>query len=70
LSLSKEQAKQYHYGLVRLKGFLFKQFAEKVVRHPELLEKIYQNPKQVEKFFSADYIQLELPLEAKKRSFN
>lgn len=70
LSLSKEQAKQYHYGLVGLKGFLFKQFAEKVVKQPQLLEDIYQNPEEIEEVFSADYIQLELPLEAKKRDFN
>lgn len=58
LPLSNVQAKQYSYGLVGLKGFLFKQFSKKVVRHPELLEKIYQNPKQVEEVFSTNYIQL------------
>ncbi|MEO0374098.1 MAG: tRNA-guanine transglycosylase DpdA [Cyanobacteria bacterium P01_A01_bin.17] len=45
MSLSNAEAKQYRYGLVGLKGFLFKQFAKAVVQEPDLLLKVRQAPK-------------------------
>ncbi len=44
LPLSNQEAKRYRYGLVGLKGFLFKQFAEAVVVKPELLNQVKTNP--------------------------
>ena len=44
IPLSNADAKKYGYGLVGLKGFLFKQFAEKAVENPELLDKVHYNP--------------------------
>ena len=44
ISLSNADAKKYGYGLVGLKGFLFKQFAERAVENPDLLDKVYYNP--------------------------
>lgn len=44
LPLSNQDAKRYRYGLVGLKGFLFKQFAEGVTKEPELLSKVQDNP--------------------------
>ncbi|MDB9525231.1 tRNA-guanine transglycosylase DpdA [Oscillatoria sp. CS-180] len=44
LPLSNQDAKRYRYGLVGLKGFLFKQFAEAVAAEPELLNKVQDNP--------------------------
>ncbi len=68
--LSKQQAKHYQYGLVGLKGFLFKQFSEKVVQCPELLKEVYQNPQIIKEVFVPDYQQLELPIEVKKINKN
>lgn len=42
--LSNPEAKRYRYGLVGLKGFLFKKFAEAVVHEPELLRLTYERP--------------------------
>lgn len=44
LPLSNADAKHYRYGLVGLKGFLFKRFAECVVREKALLQKVYNEP--------------------------
>jgi hypothetical protein len=44
LGLSNADAKKYSYGLVGLKGFLFKKFVDVVVQEPELLRKIYEKP--------------------------
>lgn len=46
LPLSNKEAKQYGYGLVGLKGFLFKQFAKKAAadKDAKLFQKVYQNP--------------------------
>ena len=45
LPLSNTEAQQYGYGLVGLKGFLFKQFAlATVTEDAKLLQKVYQNP--------------------------
>lgn len=46
LGLSNADAKKYSYGLVGLKGFLFKKFAEVVVQQPELLSKLYAKPEE------------------------
>ncbi|OYQ61676.1 hypothetical protein B9G53_26165 [Pseudanabaena sp. SR411] len=46
LGLSNADAKKYSYGLVGLKGFLFKKFAEVVVQQPELLSKLYVKPEE------------------------
>ncbi|MCG8365581.1 MAG: hypothetical protein MJA27_19900 [Pseudanabaenales cyanobacterium] len=44
MPLSNSDAKRYRYGLVGLKGFLFKQFAKAVVAEPKLLNKVQINP--------------------------
>ncbi|MGD1853912.1 MAG: tRNA-guanine transglycosylase DpdA [Leptolyngbyaceae cyanobacterium] len=44
LPLSNAEAKLYRYGLVGLKGFLFKQFAQAAAVDPELLLKVRQTP--------------------------
>jgi hypothetical protein len=44
LPLSNQDAKHYRYGLVGLKGFLFKRFAEAVVTNPGLLEQVKTVP--------------------------
>jgi len=44
LGLSNADAKKYSYGLVGLKGFLFKKFVDVAVQEPELLRKIYEKP--------------------------
>jgi Queuine tRNA-ribosyltransferase len=44
LPLSNADAKLYRYGLVGLKGFLFKKFAEAVVKDPHLLHKVCEFP--------------------------
>lgn len=44
MPLSNPEAKHYHYGLVGLKGFLFKQFAEIAASKPTLLKKVYEIP--------------------------
>ena len=43
IPLSNADAKNYGYGLVGLKGFLFKQFAERAVENPDLLDKVHYN---------------------------
>lgn len=44
LPLSNAEAKQYGFGSVGLKGFLFRQFASVAAHQPELFEQIHQNP--------------------------
>jgi hypothetical protein len=44
MPLSNPEAKRYRYGLVGLKGFLFKQFAEIVASQPTLLKEVYETP--------------------------
>ena len=44
LPLSNAEAKQYGFGAVGLKGFLFKKFALVAAKKPELFEQIRQNP--------------------------
>jgi len=66
LSLSNEEAKRYSYGLVGLKGFLFKLFAQSVVNKPELLQKVYENPEAFTQAIEGQATQLELPLDLQK----
>lgn len=42
--LSNLEAKKYSYGLVGLKGYLFKQFAQAVELQPNLFKDIYEHP--------------------------
>jgi queuine/archaeosine tRNA-ribosyltransferase len=65
LSLSNAEAKHYHYGLVGLKGFLLKRFAEEVAKQPQFLEKIYRDPEEFERVIDTVPVQLELPIEVK-----
>lgn len=44
LPLTNMDAKRYRYGLVGLKGFVFKKFAEAVSTLPELISKIHHAP--------------------------
>ncbi|MEM7066766.1 MAG: tRNA-guanine transglycosylase DpdA [Cyanobacteria bacterium P01_B01_bin.77] len=44
MPLSNPEAKRYRYGLVGLKGFLFKRFAESIVDTSDLLKQVYENP--------------------------
>lgn len=62
LPLSNAEAKRYSYGLVGLKGFLLKRFAESVVSNPELLQKLYENPENFTQAIESQSTQLELPL--------
>jgi Queuine tRNA-ribosyltransferase len=64
LILSNIQAKRYGYGLVGLKGFLFKQFAEAVVQNPTILTKVYEQPELFSQIIENKSIQLNIPIEA------
>lgn len=44
LPLSNAAAKRYRYGLVGLKGLLFKKFAEAVAASPVLIKEVYETP--------------------------
>lgn len=62
LPLSNADAKHYRYGLVGLKGFLFKRFAECVVREGALLQKVYDKPEIFVQIVNSEPVQLEIPL--------
>ena len=62
LPLSNADAKRYRYGLVGLKGFLFKRFAEAVCKNPELLKAVYENPAIFQEVIDQQETQLELSL--------
>ncbi len=81
IPLSNADAKKYGYGLVGLKGFLFKQFAEKAVENPDLLDKVHYNPEYFKQVIdetnstiqettksedSSQLLQLELSLDVPK----
>lgn len=59
LPLSNAEAKRYSYGLVGLKGFLFKLFAESVISNPELLPRVYENPEIFSQALERQPTQLE-----------
>lgn len=67
MPLSNAEAKQYGFGSVGLKGFLFKQFAFAAVKQPELFEQIFQNPSGFQDIIDRT-IQLELDLGLPKSS--
>ena len=64
--LSNTDAKRYGYGLVGLKGFLFKRFSENVAETSSLLEKVYEHPDKfkmiIEQEQVAEDIQKQLTL--------
>ncbi|MEA5536671.1 tRNA-guanine transglycosylase DpdA [Crocosphaera sp. XPORK-15E] len=67
--LSNAEAKYYGYGLVGLKGFLFKQFAQLVHRDGQLISKLLKNPEffkeVIDRLFEQEKscsVQLTLPL--------
>ena len=62
LPLDNTDAKHYRYGLVGLKGFLFKRFAECVAREGILLQKVYDEPEAFIQIIDTEPVQLELPL--------
>jgi hypothetical protein len=62
LPLSNADAKHYRYGLVGLKGFLFKRFAECVAREGTLLQKVYDEPEVFVQIVDTEPVQLEMPL--------
>ncbi|MBD1932582.1 queuine/archaeosine tRNA-ribosyltransferase [Trichocoleus sp. FACHB-69] len=62
LPLDNTDAKHYRYGLVGLKGFLFKRFAECVAREGMLLQKVYDDPEAFIQIIDTEPVQLELPL--------
>jgi Queuine tRNA-ribosyltransferase len=64
LPLSNSEAKHFSYGLVGLKGFLFKQFAEVVTKESNWLERVYEHPDKLTYALGNDNGQLQLPLEA------
>ena len=61
LPLSNADAKHYRYGLVGLKGFLFKRFAECVARDGTLLQKVYDEPEVFVQIVDTEPVQLEIP---------
>jgi hypothetical protein len=62
--LSNIQAKHYGYGLVGLKGFLFKQFAEAVVQNSSILTTVYKKPELFSQVIENRAIQLNIPIKA------
>lgn len=44
--LGPDDAKEFHYGIVGLKGQLFKLFAHEAVKSSNLLEEVYQHPQR------------------------
>lgn len=62
LPLSNADAKRYRYGLVGLKGFLFKRFAEAVCKDAELLKAVYEEPTVFQEVIDQQETQLELTL--------
>jgi hypothetical protein len=60
LPLANTDAKHYRYGLVGLKGFLFKRFAECVAREGMLLQKVYDEPEVFVQIVDTEPVQLVL----------
>ena len=52
LPLSNREAKRYGYGLVGLKGFLFKRFSESIAHKPEVLKKVNRFPEIFSQYFN------------------
>jgi hypothetical protein len=64
--LSNQSAKYYQYGLVGLKGFLFKKFAQAVSYNQDLLSIFLAHPEQFSEIISNNQTQIELNLSLKK----
>lgn len=62
LPLSNPDAKRYRYGLVGLKGFLLKKFAEAVLEDENLIEQVYQNPQIFQQIVEASAPRVEQPI--------
>lgn len=62
LPLSNADAKRFGYGLVGLKGFIFKKFASIAAREPDWLQRVYSSPETFTQAISSDDNQLELTL--------
>ena len=60
--LSNVEAKHYRYGLVGLKGFLFKKFALRVKGNSEIIHQVYDEPRLFKEVIDSESIQLELPI--------
>jgi hypothetical protein len=67
--LSNIEARHYRYGLVGLKGFLFKSFAESINGDINLLNKVYENPEVFKTIVDQknNSKQLEIPLEIEEK---
>jgi len=65
VKLSNAEAKHYRYGLVGLKGFLFKRFAEAAIEKPDLFSLVYDNPEIIYQVIEGEN-QLELSLGIEK----
>ncbi len=61
VTLSNLEAKHYRYGLVGLKGFLLKRFAESVSTEAELLHRVYEKPEVFTQSLERIPTKLELP---------
>jgi len=46
IPMGHNDAREFHYGLVGLKGQLFKLFAHEAVKSRGLLEEVYENPQK------------------------
>jgi Queuine tRNA-ribosyltransferase len=62
LPLTNQDAQKYSYGLVGLKGFLFKRFAETASKDLDWLPKVYQTPDLFTETLVQAIAQLELSL--------
>lgn len=62
LPLTNQDAQRYSYGLVGLKGFLFKRFAETASKDLDWLPKVYQTPELFTETLVQAISQLELSL--------
>lgn len=73
LEVGQEDAKSFSYGLVGLKGYLFKMLAQEVVESGiNLFDKIYENPQTMMEVLNkyrknkVEIEQIELPIDIKK----
>ncbi|MBD2101025.1 tRNA-guanine transglycosylase DpdA [Leptolyngbya sp. FACHB-261] len=62
LPLSNVDAKRYSYGLVGLKGFLLKRFAEATSKELNLVQSVYETPEIFKQVIERSITQLELSL--------
>jgi hypothetical protein len=62
LPLTNQDAQRYSYGLVGLKGFLFKRFASAAGKDSDWLQRVYQQPECFPQALVQEIAQLELAL--------